>query len=282
MAYVIYQFGTLVLPGYDSNNDVGSGKFSGSLLDLPGGGVYDVLGDDRWKRRSTPISKDCALVTDTAADLRTQYNALRALCGKKARLWRLWDSGEGEWCWARMGEITAMRPGNQLYSLQMTLNFVMTSPFWYGLRYGDDEWFFTDPPEMLFGIGFVFGDTAPTAWTSLLQTLVLPNGGNAPVANAVITITAGTAAISLLAIASGDCNFLYTGTVAIGQSLVIDTGAWSVKNNGAADYAHLTLPIGHRSDDLFRLAAGDNTVEIGRVGGGTGSTIAFKYSEGWE
>lgn len=280
MAYVIYQVNTLVFPGYDSTNDVGSGKFAGSLLDLPGGGAYDAMGSEQWKRRATPISRDCSLVTDTAAEMRTRYNALRALCGQKVRLWRLWDSGELEWCWARMGEITAMRPGNQLYSLQMTLNFVMTSPCWYGLHYG--EWLFTDPPEVWFGNGFVFGDTTLTALIGSPITLVLPNGGNASVSNAVITVTAGTAAIQPVTISCGDCEFSYYGIIGAGRSLVIDCGAWSVINDGVSDYANLVLTTSHRSDDLFRLAAGDNTVGVNNLGGGTGSTIAFKYSGGWE
>ena len=93
MPYVLYQFGSLVLPEYNAENDVSTGQVAPVFLDLPGGGVFDVLGTEPAKRRITPINKRCTLDATDTTDMRTQYNALRATIGHRDRLWRKWDSG---------------------------------------------------------------------------------------------------------------------------------------------------------------------------------------------
>lgn len=281
MPYELYQFGSLVLPEYDGDEDVSTGQVAPVFLDLPGGGVFDVLGTDPARRRTTPLNKLCTLLADDSAGLRTAYNLLRAKIGRRDRLWRRWDEGYYDWCWARLVNIAARRPTGQPLEQDVDLQFVMISPHWYGQHHGG-TW--TLDSGILFDTGYPL-DT--TDWMPLTagaaNSLTITNNGNRTIANAVVTVVAGNADITATKIGvTGISEMSYSGTISAGDALSIDCGALSVINDGNEAYVYFSLTANHRRDDWLRLEPGDNTVVVTITGGGTGAQALVEFFDGWE
>ncbi len=125
-------------------------------------------------------------------------------------------------------------------------------------------------------------------------TVTVAPEGNAPITDPVLRITAGDAPITAVSItnttpeeseggvATEICHISYGATIAAGKELVIDCGAYSVKNNGTEDLANLTRQAGHRVDGLFELRSGEtNTIVVTFTGGGTGSVMRLEYEARW-
>lgn len=280
MPYELYQFGSLVLPEYDGDDDVSTGQVAPVFLDLPGGGVFDVLGTAAAKRRATPLNKLCTLLADDSAGLRTAYNLLRAKIGQRDRLWRRWDAGFYDWCWARLTNIAARRPTGQPLEQDVDLQFVMISPHWYGGYHGG-EW--TLDSGILFDTGYPLDTDEWRPLTAGANSLTITNNGNRTITNAVITIAAGSADITAAKIAVPLVSELqYVGTISAGNGLSIDCGAMSVINNGNEAYVYFGLTTNHHIDDWLRLEPGANTVVVTITGGGTGSAALLEYFDGWE
>jgi hypothetical protein len=83
---------------------------------------------------------------------------------------------------------------------------------------------------------FVCADPTWQATTDTTETINgTPNAlalGNAPVYDWVLTITATTNSITDVTITLGAYTLVWTGTIAAGQALVIDSGDFTVENNG--------------------------------------------------
>ena len=277
--YTIERFGTTTLPIYRPRTDVGTSGSKLLVTDLPGGGVFDGLGDDDAPPARTTIPKRCTIVgaTDDAAD--TEFQTLRALRGKRDRLYRRRADGDVEWCYARLEKIDSERVASNLTHLNIAMLFLMLSPIWYGAEHGV-PWFLDAGEFLDTGLAFDTDDTFTLSTSP--KTCIVNNGGDKPVSNCILTITAGSAAITALTIAiAGISEFDYTGTIAIGKALVVDCGALTVENDGADDYAHFALDASnHKIDDWLRLAAGNNSVVVTRTGGDVDSTILFSFSDG--
>jgi len=129
----------------------------------------------------------------------------------------------------------------------------------------------------------VYADMA-TEGTTLAaspQAMTITNDGDATCVNAIITVTAGSAAITALTLATDDAELSYSGTIAIGKELVIDCGALSVKNDGAAAYAGFTWTGNHTSRWWLPLYSGDNTLTVTWTGGSTDSEIKVEFYDAW-
>lgn len=72
-------------------------------------------------------------------------------------------------------------------------------------------------------------------------------------------------------------HLVYIGSIAAGESLVIDCGEQSAKNDGVGDSAHFSRGADHKYDGWMQLEPGDNTVEVTRTGGGATSSISFSF-----
>ena len=242
MSYIITAFDGLTLDEKcNGAEDVGGGEVAARCVTMAGGGLYDAWGGETAPRGLTTIAKKGDVVSTSAANFRTALNAIKAKIGKRGVLWRQWDDGTEEWCIARLtGESSSRTPGNIL-DLPVDLTFTMVSPVWYGKT-----------------INTVSGSFAGAS-----ATLSLPNDGNAPVANAVITLTSPASApatiTSLVVSKSGQTYFTWSGSLAAGQSLVIDCGAKSVKRAGINAYA-LVFSTSHTISDWLRLDPGANSV----------------------
>lgn len=287
MSYRITRFGTFAgdmttLPVLEKTHDMGSGDSRLLSIDTPSG-QYDLLGSKRAKRAPYTLPVSCKLYATTPASMQTQLDALKALRGKRDRLWMELYSGEFRWINARLVNINGMRnPKIALYQ-PLTLNFEITDQHWHGEHHAAitfDSGYYFDAGEY-FDSGETYAlDVSP-------KTLTINNGGNVTVDDVIMTITAQTTAITLLVIkrkigAITYEHLVYTGSIAATESLVIDCGALSVKNDGAGDSEHFARGSDHKSDEWLLLEDGDNTIEVTRTGGGATSSIDFQFYDGQE
>lgn len=260
------------LPSPRPQHYVGVGSVDrGIFTPLPTGGVYDNYGIDPApvSQQQIPWRGALALRGMTAAQLETYEANLRSLLGKRGSLYRTWDSSSNaQFCDARLVSYDATRgmPGNYL---DVDLTFQMISPLWNGAAHTH-----------------TFTKAEITTASGIVS---LTNSGNANQDNVVITITAQTSAITALDIkkesATGATiydHLTWDGTLVAGDSLVIDTGAYSVMNDGTSDYSSFVLGASHREDHWFRLWASANRIEIAITGGGDTSTVKFEYYDAWK
>ncbi len=246
MPYQITKFGSVTLPIYSGDNDLNFGQIQERFVDLPGGGSFDAWGSERAAIQRNPNQRGGEIVAASPADFRTQFNTLRALIGVRDKLWREWDDGTLEWTYARLVAGGASRQSGNILDLAVDLSFVQVSPSWYG-------------------------DTASSTTTDLVsspQTIVESNGGNADVANAIITITApGTLSTPITSITiaiSAISSFTWSGSLAAGDVLVIDCGAWSIKKNGVAAW-NVSFDSSHTINGMLVLAPGSNSIDFSTV-----------------
>ncbi len=260
MGYWITQFGTTALPARLQTQDVGAGPAYSGLVQLPGGGAYDALGAERSKRKAHTIKVSGAVLGDTAADLNAATAALNALIGERGALYRTPDGGtaNSQWLTARLVDVQCVRDIRMRTHAELTLLFEVQGAVWHGAANND---------TITLSSGTVSAE--------------INNAGNEVCRHIIITVTAQTSAITALTIENLETghvsNIKYSGTIAAGKSLIINTGTWGVVNDGTADYAHLTRESGHTTPEWLRLMPGDNTIRVTRTGGGATSTCLLSF-----
>lgn len=285
MAFRVEQFGDVVLPNYEPQIEGGSGEAVGSLVEIAGGGAYDTRGNNEAPLRTLKLSKRAVIYEDTRTEIREALDDLKALAGCKEKLYyRTLDSDEIRWLYARLEIVEAPREPGDVWTQDVILNWITERPIWNGAMRG--SWYFDDGHYFDDGLYFDEGSTTTTLNTSP-KTATVNNGGNAAVEDAIITVTAGSAAITALKIERKIGATIYeqlefSGTIAAGNSLVIDVGAWSVLNNGVDAFDDLDLGADHASESWLRLLPGDNSIVVTFTGGSTDSTIRFDYWDAWK
>lgn len=231
-------------------------------------GAYDPLGSGAGQVRVPyTISVGTMLVHNTPAELQTALAAWRALCYNRSTLYRTPDGGttNSESITARLIAIDAPRDIENLRHLAITLRFEITSPVWSGAAHTENI----------------------SLWTGVVNQEV-SNNGNTVQRDVVIKVTAGgdpaypITSVTIENLETGHVSKIkYSGTIAVGTSLVIDCAAMTVRNNGVDDYAHLTLESGHTIADWFRLMPGANSIKVTRTGGDAPSTCVLTYKDAW-
>lgn len=280
MSYTISRFGSVELPCAAAEEPVGTAGSRSGLVTIPGG-YYDAYGSERAPREREIINRKAILHRATPALLQTAYNELRAMRGVRAKLYISQPDGSSYWTIARLLKITSQSGPDNIRHLEINMAFELLWPMWYGERTGDgwvlDSGEVLDDGLTLDESGGLFAlNTSP-------KSVTVTNGGNATVKNAIITVTAAGTDITALTIAkSGETQLVYSGTIAAGESLVIDVGAWSVENDGADDYANFALGASHVIEEWLHLTPGSNTITVTKTGGSTASTIGIEFYDGWE
>ena len=281
--YWLTRFGLTPLSQYDVQFSNATAPADIATVGLVGGGVYDAYGTGAARQKYPfQMRYQCTAVGPTESVARDQINALKALIGSRAKLWRT-EAGatipKAHWCWARLADVDdSMRAQMPNWIVPVTLGFTIMGP-WKGLQHRDG-WYFDS--GQFFDAGLAFDSNEKTVLGANPRTVVVDNNGNLPVRDAVLWITAGTAAITALKIGiAGVTEFEYTGTIAAGTRLTIDCENKNVLNGTAPGWADLALTANHKIADWLVLQPGNNDVVVTRTGGNTDSTIEFRYSDGW-
>lgn len=261
--YRLIQFGSTTLPAYDYDWVAGTADTVEALVKTVGGPAFDAYGTgDAPASMPYTLRYECVAIGATHTALRTTLDALRALRGKRQKLYRQAESDSSQhWAWARLMEIQMRNTvmNKEMIWQPMLLVFqVMTG--WHGTLHEESYNLTAD------------GTTNCSA----------DNNGNVAVVDAVLTITAGNADITEVTMTiSSLCQFSYDGTIAAGESLVVDSGAFSILNDGSDAYADFVLGAGQSVLEWLRLQPGTSTVTIVLTGGGTGATADLDYYDGW-
>lgn len=259
MPYLYTEFGIVDLPLYNHEQDHATGDVDSSLVTTPNA-AYDYLGTTRrlTKRQTIAVKGtyhdeldylvdqagnfvvDQAgnlIVVGAAGDtLRNQLDRLKAMLGRSDQLWRTdYSAGLRRWKQARLLKVE--------HPTTVSNRTVFAN------------------------IGATF-ETNQAAWrneTGTTTPLVLVNGSNIAtvdvlgtedVNDAIVTITAtGTITSAHVTLAATGVDFTWTGTLAIGNALVIDCGKLTVKNNGVDAYSGFTLAAGHTAPGWLQLLA---------------------------
>ena len=257
----------MMLPPYDATSTTGPGGVPTQYVPTVAGGMFDGLGGADAHVLSQVIRHAGTFVSTIPADLDARYQAIAGALGKAGRLWRKWIGAEvRHWCYARFTSLEGERSQGQLAYQPIVMEFTRTSPWFAELA---------STQQVVLGVTpYSFVVTRDTA-------------SNAPVFDAIITVTAQGVGITDLVIenTTNGSYIRFTGaTIAVGKSLVIDCGTGTVKNDGANAIAYFSLGAGHAIPDWLRLEAGGsvNTIRVTRTGGGSNSTIRFDWYEAWK
>ena len=262
--YRLLSFDGVTLPVARSVFEGGPGPGVAGAVMLPGGGAWDGWGSGNSRSGPYQIGYSCVAEGASISALRTTLDAIRAKAGERGTLTRrLIGGSEDHTVTARLLSVEiSTKPEHSLTARPhqpLTLTWEVLSSVWSGAD------------------GTVSGslDSSP-------KNVTVANDGNIPVEDAVVTITAAGSAITSCTVAvSGISSWTYSGSIAVGESLVVDCGAMSVQNNGSDDYDNFALDGGHVIDAWLRLEAGNNTVAISRTGGSAASGYEVAFSDGW-
>lgn len=277
--YTLEKFGTLTLPTARPALTVGAPPVQSAITAVAAGGGYDGLGTAQARGKPFTIVHNCALYsTSSQTAIQTQLDAIKAVVGTRSRLYRRMPDGSLNWITARLVSLDATRTIDNQNYLDISLTFQASEYPWHGLRHGDG--WVLDAGEY-FDTGLAFDESGLTVPMPTSGTVSVTNGGNATVRNAIITVTAaGTNITEITLTKSGETDLKYVGTIVAGQSLVINCGAYSVKNNGVDDYANFSRETNHVIAEWLNLAPGVNTIGTTRTGGNASSSITFTFDDG--
>ena len=263
MAYIIERFGdvwstAVELPTLDGKQPRGIRGIEGSMIRLPGGRAYDWRGGEQAPIAPEEVTIEGTWVAASVAAMETKHAALLGLAGQRSKLWR--SNGTNQhWRTARVLSIDAPVEAGFATWMSYTMRLELAAMPWQGTA--------QSPNAAL--------DTSP-------KVVACANSGNARVTNPVVTVTAAGSTITVVRVrVVGVSDIQWSGSLAAGQSLVIDCGKRTVRRAGADAYAGFSLLAGHVVSDWLRIEPGVTAVQIYRTGGSAASTATVAYNEGW-
>ncbi len=266
MPFVIDRFGDTYaageeLPRYDGSQPQGAGRVESSQVRLVGGALYDWRGDEQALPPAERIEIRGQWVASSAGGMQTKLAALKALRGKKSKLWRT-SGSTSHWRRARCLAVESdLKPGSPSWA-EITMLFEADPEPWSGTT----------------GYTVVTLNASP-------KTATITNNGNAVVREITVSVRPKTSPITALHIenlTTGHVSKIkYGGPVATTQTLVIDCAARTVEVGGADAYANFDLEAAHTITEWLRLAPGNNSIRITRTGGATTTTMGFAFKNGY-
>jgi hypothetical protein len=274
--YTYEKFGTTLIPQARPSHDISSATYRQPIIKTPNGSYEPILAKPIYDDKT--IAVGCAFWGATPAAAMTAYLAMRALIGTRDKLYRRRPDSTIEWVYATLASVDTTRTVENRLFVDATLNFVISEPVWHTTHHGA-PWVLNDGVHYL-DMGYMLDEDDTYTLDASPKTLSIPNGGAlraVPVITYACKVT-NTTSITFYAL-GGIVDFVYTGTVVAGKSLVIDCETQSVKNDGTSDYTHFARNAGHKYDGWMYIIPGGQDVVITLTGGGTTSTVTFDY---WE
>jgi len=260
MGYRITRFASTDLPARREMQDAITGRVQSSMVGLPGGKVFDAHGSETAIGEGYPVKVGGAVHAATPAALKTAVYLLRALKGVQDKLYRTPDGGSAnsEWVEARCDAVESVRDWRHRLWENVVLHFTVLDDVWSGAA---------GEKNITLATGTDEGEAN--------------NLGNAIVHDLTITIAAVDSAITQVDIENLEAGHVskirYAGSITAGQSLVIDCGALSVKNNAVDDWDNFSVESAHEIDEWLRLMPGNNTIRVTRTGGSADSVATLNW-----
>ena len=283
MSYRITAFGAVPLPDAMTEDDLSTGRVASSLVPTLGGAldIYGTRqrapGKQEIEVRGMYVGEVRYLVShagDQLVDhagnlliagssrnwLRQQVDALRGMVGRRDQLWRRRDEdGVRQWRTARLLGVH-MEQDTERWAAEVAevrATFEAAQGAWRG-------------------VAAVVDTASLTANVTATETVTVL--GNAPVEDAIITLTAtGTITSLRVRVLALGIDWTWAGTLTAGQSLVVDCGALTVRKAGLDAYSGFTLNAGHTAAGWLPLAVGDNAVLL--LATGTGTATISHYDQ---
>ncbi len=279
--YRLTAFEDATLPPGQEIDDLSTGRAPSTLIDVAGG-TFDAYGTrarlpSRQEIGASGLYVGAYLLADHAGNLlvdhagnllipaaptlflRHQVDRLRALVGRRGRLWRRREDGALQWRLARLLRVQVEGNVERAAAVvaQTTATFEAAGATWKAAA----------------------GSSSTTALTtSSTKTANVETLGNGPVEDAVITVTAtGTITSFRLYSTALGVDWTWTGSLTAGQSLVVDCGALTVRKQGVDAYSGFALNAGHTAAGWLPLAAGSNTLLM--VANQAGSCVITYYDQ---
>lgn len=281
--YRITEFGSTSLPQAQSSYTAGTAPTVSSIVSTVDG-VFDLVGTDlALPKLPYTLQYSCLAYASSQSTLRSTLDALRALRGKKQKLYRqtLGTSPADQWAWARLKQVAFDHTYKHGLTIAqpIVMEFEVLS-YWHGEP--SSAWLLDDGYYMDDGLYLDEGTTTAFTLDSSPKDCVVANSGNILATEVQLSVLAGSADITALTISMGGIyNWTYSGTISAGEELLIDCRAFTVLNNGDDDYANFSLNSGHLSYFWLALEPGNNTVTVTKTGGSTDSVLTFVFYDAW-
>jgi hypothetical protein len=232
-------------------------------------------GDTAPVKLQRPIVVSALLLAATQAAKGVAIDALRAMLGRRDRLWGTPEDTTqvDRWCYATLRQMIDRGSYKDRRYQQVELIFDAES-HWYGAAYGGST---TYNEATLFSNGLYY-DAAATAYGN---GAALANAGNRLVTDVAITYTspsAMTGPYGALTFSTQNCEWQLLGTEP--QDVwVIDCGARTVTKNGADAYGSFFLTANHASPYWLEVAVGGESLTV--AGMDALDYFQVAYSDGW-
>lgn len=275
MAYQITKFDAVNLPVYNPAQDLSTGRTDSTQRIYIGGGAIDYAGARRMLPRTQTLEVNGAyygeksywvthaganmvdhngnrlLVGTGAAMLRQQVEELTAKTGVRGTLYRQrLDTGELQIRLARLLQVKHnSKVDERAERADLTCTFELLRPAW----------------------------RSPTAIvTSGVTSVPIPVsiGGNVPVRDAVLALTA-TATITSVAITGPGISLAWTGTLSAGSALRIDAGLRTVRIGTTDAYSGFNYGSGHTDDGWLGMDPGINVLTVTANAAGTVAVTTY-------
>jgi hypothetical protein len=203
------------------------------------------------------VSYEVGKYRRTYAAIQTELDALKlATVGAgESKLWAaLRDGSTHRWAWAKCNRLRAPENYNTKLHLPVELEFNCREGLWYAETQS----------------------TSGNITQATSSPYALTNNGTFP-AMCIFTITPSGGAFSACTVTNttNGYTFTYTGTVASGKALVVNSGVWSVTNDGAGAYSGLAY--GATQQNWMYLSPGANSFTISKTGAATGWTATLTW-----
>lgn len=285
MLGIIERFGSVTITLYDHEDDLGAPPAYSSYQDLPSGGAADGRGTAQSRTGRRAIRKRGELMASTRTELQTLADALLALREKRAELYVRLPDDTVRSMTARCDNV--IMPTTYQHSLFVPVEIIWSGldPYWKGEQHGGG-WLW-DGGE-LWDSGAVWNEATGNVFALVAgvgAVIAVVNSGNAPLVRPILSITAGSAAITTLEITAtlpdGEIDLLFAPDIAAGKTLVIDQGRRIVTNDGVDARGDLVRDPTHTIAEWLRFEPGTTNVTIAIAGGGAGATATVSGFDGW-